>query len=430
MKSLRLFILLLFCASVFSASHTHAQTSPRVDVATIDGPIVATIADYLQRAITTAEREGASAVVVQLNTPGGDLNSTLRVIQIFGESHVPIVVYVWPRRGEAFSAGTFITLAGHVAAMSPETSIGAAKPISGSGENLMSDSRDKAVNALRATVRSITSQRDPKATEWAEKTITDAVAATADEALKLGAIDLIASDLNDLLKQIDGRMVMVRGKATKLQTANATLVRAELTLGEQLLLILINPNVAAILLVIAINGLLIEWQAPGTGVGGIVGAIAFILFLYAVGTLPVNLLGLVFIGLSIVLFIFDLTATQHGVLTAGGIASFVIGALVLFEPSYVPVSLGLIGGIALIMGALFLFVFGKAMQARQLKPTMGMQGLIGQTAIARTDLQPSGHVFVEGERWEATVESGEVQAGESVIVTAVEGLKLKVRKAG
>jgi membrane-bound serine protease (ClpP class) len=430
MKALRLLILMLLCALMFSTSRTHAQTSPRVDVATVDGPIVTTIADYLQRAITTAEREGASAIVVQLNTPGGDVSTTLRIIQIFGESHVPVIVYVWPRRGEAFSAGTLITLAGHVAAMSPETSIGAAKPISSSGENIASDSRDKAVNALRATVRSITSQRAPKATQWAEQTITDAVAATADEALKLGAIDLIASDLNDLLKQIDGRTVMLRGKETKLQTANATIVRAELTLGEQLLLILISPNIAAILLFIAINGLLIEWQAPGTGVGGIVGAIAFILFLYAVGTLPVNLTGLVFIGLAVVLLIFDLTATQHGILTAGGLASFVIGAVVLFEPSYVPLSLGLVGGMALVMGALFLFVFGKAAQARNLKPTMGVQGLIGQTAVARTDLKPSGYVFVEGERWDATVESGEVHAGEAVTVMAVEGLKLKVRKAG
>ncbi|MBI1802615.1 MAG: nodulation protein NfeD [Chloroflexi bacterium] len=428
LKRLCWFSLALAIIALAAGREAHARAASRVTVASVDGPIVAVVADYLDRAIKVAEQDGSSALVLELNTPGGDVNTTLRIIQRFGASRVPIIVYVAPRRGEAFSAGTLITLGGHLAAMSPETKIGAAKPISGSGENLDSDSRDKAVSALRATVRTLTRNRGAQAIDWAEKTITEAVAATEEEALKLGAIDLIATDLNDLLAKVDGRTVAVNGAEVVLHTKLAEIRPVDLTLGESLLLILVSPNVAAILLFIAINGLLIEWQAPGVGVGGIIGAIAFILFLYAAGTLPVNLTGLVFVGLAAVLFIFDLTSTQHGVLTAGGIASFVIGALILFEPSYIPVSFGLVAGMGLTMGGLFAFGFRKAYQARRLKPATGTQSLIGRVALARTDLTPDGHVFVEGERWEAISESGPVSAGEKIVITAVDGLRLRVKK--
>jgi membrane-bound serine protease (ClpP class) len=406
-----------------------AQGAPRVFVATVDGSIFAVVLDYLSRAVAEAEAQNADALVVRLNTPGGDVATTERIIQRFGASRVPVIVYVWPRRGEAFSAGTFITLAGHLAAMAPETKIGAAKPISGSGQNLDSDSRDKLVQALRASIRAITRNRPPKAVEWAEKTITEAVAATEEEALTLGVVDLIAADMPDLLAKADGREVSVGGQPRKLRTANAAQTVIDMTVGESLLAILVDPNVAAILLFIAINGLLVEWQSPGVGVGGIVGAIAFVLFLYSIGTLSVNLLGLVFVGLSIVLFLFDLTATQHGVLTAGGVASFLIGALILFEPSYVPVSFGLLALIALLMGGLFLFIFSKGYAVRRLKPATGRESLIGRTAHARTALEPGGYVFVEGERWNAVAEGEPVEAGSIVVITAVDGLKLRVKKA-
>lgn len=428
-KPLRLIFLVLAWILFIGAHYVHAQAATRVDVASVDGPIVTVVSDYLNRAITIAEQAGASALVIELNTPGGDVSTTLRIIQRFAAARIPIIVYVTPHRAQAASAGTLITLGAHFAAMTPETIIGAAKPISSSGENLSGDARDKAVNDLRATMRTLTRNRSAQATEFAEKTITAAETATDEEALKLGVIDLIANDLNELLVKADGRKVLVLGREATLRTANAKLNRTDMSLGESLLYILVSPNIATILLFIAINGLLIEWQAPGVGVGGIIGAIAFILFLYAVGTLPVNLTGLVFIGLAVLLFIFDLTATQHGVLTAGGIASFVLGALILFEPSYVPVSLTLLGGLALMMGALFAFAFRKGYQARRLKPVTGAQALIGRTATARTDLNPSGYVFVEGERWDATSESGAINAGEKIVITALDGLKVKVKKA-
>ncbi|MBI5877250.1 MAG: nodulation protein NfeD [Chloroflexi bacterium] len=404
-----------------------AQGAPRVVAATVDGPIVAVVYDYLNRAIGIAEQDGADAVLVRLNTPGGDVATTERIIQRFGASRVPVIVYVTPRRGAAFSAGTLITLGGHLAAMAPETQIGAAKPISGSGDNLDSDSRDKAVNALRAMVRTLARNRPPGSITWAEQTITQAVAATEEEALKLGVIDLIASDERDLLVRADGRTIVLNGRAVTLHTANASVRNADMTWGESLLYILINPNIAAILLFIAVNGLLIEWQSPGIGFGGIAGAIAFILFLYAVGTLPVNLTGLLFIGLAVALFIFDITATQHGALTLGGVAAFCIGALILFEPSYVPLSLGLVAALALLMGSLFLFVFGKGYAVRRLKPVLGAQAMLGRAVTARTDLAPQGFVYVEGALWEATSESGAISAGEPVVITAIHGLKLTVR---
>ena len=400
-----------------------------MDVASVDGPIVTVVYDYLNRVISTAEQDGATALVVQLNTPGGDVAATLRIIQRFAASRVPVIVYVTPSRAQAASAGTLITLGAHFAAMAPQTIIGAATPISGSGTDLTTDERTKAINDLTATMRTLTRSRPATATDWAEKSITDAQATTEEQALQLGVIDLVATDLNDLLAKADGRKVSVGGAETTLSTARASITPLDMTTGESLLYVLVSPNIAVILLFIAINGLLIEFQAPGTIVGGIVGAMAFVLFLYSVGTLAVNLTGFLFIALAVALFVFDLTATQHGALTAGGLASFVIGVLILFEPSYLPLSLGLVGGLVLIMAGLFGFAYRKAYQARRLKPTTGAQALIGHLATARTDLSPAGTVFVEGERWDAVSESGEIHAGESVIITALNGLKLKVRKA-
>ncbi|MCA1552987.1 MAG: nodulation protein NfeD [Chloroflexi bacterium] len=429
MKPLRIALCVFIALLSLSAHLAHAQTAPHVAIATVDGPIVSVVYDYLNRAIGNAEQDGASALVVQLNTPGGDVSTTLRIIQRFAASRVPIIVYVTPRRAQAASAGTLVTLGAHLAAMAPETVIGAATPISGSGENLNSDARNKAISDLRSTVGTLTRNRPQSAQEWADKAITNAESTTDEKALQLGVIDLIANDLPDLLKQADGRSVKLNGADAKLQTANASTTSAEMSLGESLLYILVSPDIATLLLFVAISGLMIEFQAPGTVVGGIVGAIAFVLFLYSVGTLPVNLTGFVFIVLALILFVFDLHAVQHGALTLGGMASFVIGALILFEPSYVPLSVGLLLGLMAALGALFFFVFRKGYQARRLKPVTGAQGLIGRAATARTDLDPSGTVFVEGERWEATSESGAIHAGERTVITALDGLRLRVKKA-
>ena len=422
-------IVLLALALGLGFAPARAQSSPRVDVASVDGPIVTVVYDYLNRAITTAEQDGATALVLELNTPGGDVAATLRIIQRFAASRVPVIVYVTPSRAQAASAGTLITLGAHFAAMAPETIIGAATPISGSGTDLNSDERTKAINDLLATVRTLTRNRPATATAWAEKAITNAETTTDEQALQLGVVDAVAADLNELLAKADGRKVMVRGAQTTLSTAHATLAAIDMTTGENLLYVLVSPNIAVILLFVAINGLLIEFQAPGTIVGGIVGAMAFFLFLYSVGTLAVNLTGFLFIALAVALLVFDLTATQHGALTAGGLASFVIGVLILFEPSYLPLSLVLVGGLALMLAGLFFFGYRKAYQARRLKPATGAQALIGRRAAARTDLSPAGVVFVEGERWEAVSESGEIHAGEPIIITALDGLTLTVRKA-
>jgi len=269
MKRVRIALLVLVAAFSLVAQITHAQSAPRVVVASVDGPIVSVVYDYLNRTLTTAEQDGASVYVIQLNTPGGDLNTTLRIIQRLGEARLPVIVFVSPRRAAAFSAGTLITLAGHLSVMAPETKIGAAKVIGSNGENLSSDLRDKQVNALRATVRTLTRNRKPEATDWAEKTITDAVAATEEEALKLGAIDFIANDLTDLLAQADGRKVSVSGRETTLHTANASTATADMSIGESLLYILVSPDIATLLLFVAISGLMIEFQAPGTIVGGV-----------------------------------------------------------------------------------------------------------------------------------------------------------------
>ena len=426
---LRIALLLVGVWLAALAHHAQAQAAPHVTVATVDGPIVSVVYDYLNRAIALAEQDNSSVLVLQLNTPGGDVATTLRIIQRFAAARLPVIVYVTPRRAQAASAGTLITLGAHLAAMAPETVIGAATPISGSGTDLNSDERSKAISDLRSTMRTLTRNRPASAQDWADKAITNAESTTDEQALQLGVIDLVANDLPDLLKQADGRTVKVSGRDVKLQTANAGTSSADMSLGESLLYILISPDIATLLLFVAISGLMIEFQAPGTIVGGVVGAIALVLFLYSVGTLPVNLTGFIFIVLAVILFVFDLHALQHGALTLGGMLSFVIGALILFEPSWAPLSIGLLIGLMAAMGVLFLFVFRKGYQARRLRPVTGAQGLIGRAATARTELDPKGMVFVEGERWEATSESGPIHAGEKTIITALDGLTLRVKKA-
>ncbi|MDH7487208.1 MAG: nodulation protein NfeD [Anaerolineae bacterium] len=426
-KHLRLgFYLLLTLAALVTGAG--AQAPGRVLVLTFKGAVTPILSNYIERGIQAAEATHAEALVLQLDTPGGSADITKEISQRMIQARVPIVVYVAPARAHAGSAGTFITLAAHVAAMAPGSSIGAAAPVSGEGQELPETMLKKATNILVADIKNLAQRRGEKAVEWAARAVEEAAAATAQEALELGVIDVIADDLEDLLRHLDGFEVQIGGERRLLHTAGASVEHLPLNAFEQFMNTILNPNIAFILLTLGLNALLFELSSPGGYAAGIVGAVCLLLGLYALGVLPVNYSGLFFIGLAFVLFILDIKAPTHGALTLGGIASFVFGALMLFNSPYFRISLPLVIGVGLATGGFFFFAVAKAVAAQRAPAVTGGEGLVGQIARARTALDPEGIVFVQGERWNAVAEDGPVAAGESVEVLGRDGFRLRVRK--
>lgn len=407
---------------------------PLALVLTIEDAITPASQEYLSRGLQAADRQNAEVVILQLNTPGGGLDPMQKMVEDIRASRIPVVVYVTPRGGWAASAGAIITLAGHAAAMAPETAIGAASPVSGEGQDLTETMEAKAMEGMSALVRSLTTSRPPEAQALAVSMITKAKAVSAEEALDIGLIDLIASDLDDLLAQLDGITLETVSGPRALHTSNASAVTFPMTLIEELLSMLVNPNIVFILLSIGVQAIIIELSSPGGWVAGFFGVIFLALAAYGLGVLPVNWFGLVFIITAFVLFILDIKAATHGGLTAAGIGSFIAGALILFNspgtPTFQRVSLPLVILVAIIIGLIFAFIVGFAIRAQRRPVTSGAEGLAGATGIARTKIDPTGQVQAAGELWSAEVESRKerIKKGERIEVVKVEGLKVIVRK--
>jgi len=438
-KFKRYFLLLwlsLIGISLLLGQSVGAQTNTNeIIVLTADGPITPAMAQYLSRGINVAERQGAEALIFQLNTPGGGIDTMTEMEQMILASTVPVIVYVAPAGAMAASAGTIITIAGHASAMAPNTTIGAASPVGGQGENLPTTEELKVKNALAATARTLTERRGPTAVALAEDTIQNAVAVSATEALQAGLIDFIATDLNDLRSKLDGFTVTVAGQPVMLQTANATFEPINISFIEELLLIVTDPNIVFLLITIGVQAIIIEISSPGGWVAGFIGVCCLGLATYGLGILPVNYFGLLFIAMSFVLFILDIKAPTHGGLTAAGVGSLIVGALVLFNtpttPSFQRVSVPLVIGVSLISGVLFFGIMMIAVRAQHTPIRTGEESMIGRTGTARSDLEPKGSVQVGGELWTAELEeeNGFIPAGTRVKVIRVEGLRLIVRKA-
>lgn len=420
-------------ADAASTPATAQNDAPLVIVLTADGPISPAMSEYLSRGIQTAERRGAEALIFQLNTPGGAVTTMNAMVQDILASQVPVVVYVAPRGGMAASAGTIITLAGHAAAMAPETMIGAASPVGSEGEDLGETLAAKEQNALAATVRALAERRGPEAVALAESTIREAAAASANEALEIGLIDFIATDINDLLSRLDGFPVLLNGQTVTLETTGAQIGDLTISFIEQLLLILTNPSIVFILLSVGVQAILIEISSPGGWVAGFIGACCLALAGYGIGVLPVNWFGLLFIIIAFVLFILDIKAPTHGGLTAAGIGSLIVGGLVLFNspstPSFQRVSVPLIVGVSVFSGLIFFTIMMIAVRAQRAPVRTGQEGMIGKIGITRSALDPTGSVQVGGELWTAELAPGEgpIPAGTRVIVESAEGIRLKVR---
>jgi membrane-bound serine protease (ClpP class) len=417
-------------AYTVAAQETGDETAAKqVDVLEIEGPVTPVMITYIERGIQTAEADGAEALIVQLDTPGGQVDLMSDVVQAILRADVPVVVYVYPPGAYAASAGTLITLAGHVAAMAPGTTIGAASPVGSQGEDLGETLEAKVKEDLKAQARALTGRRGEEAVAWAESAIEEAKAATAQEALELGVIDFVADDLDDLLVQMDGLQVEVNDREVILETADATTEELPMTLVEQFLHIITNPTIAFILLTLGLNALLFELSSPGGYVAGIVGAICLLLAFYALGVLPVNYAGLIFIALAFVLFVVDIKAPTHGALTVGGITALVAGALILFNSPLYRISIAAVVTVAAVTGLFFAFAVTKAFQAQRKPVVTGMEGLVGHLALTKTPLDPEGTVLVQGELWEATTVEGAVGQGETVEILAVDGYVLQVRRA-
>ncbi len=420
---------LVLFLSVGAAGSAQGQAAAHVDVLEIEGAVTPIMISYIERGIATAEEDGAEALVVLLNTPGGQTDLMNRVISAMLASDVPVVVYVYPRGAYAASAGTLITLAGHAAAMAPGTTIGAASLVGSQGEDLGETMEAKIKEDLKAQARGLAARRGDEAVAWAEAAIDEARAATAEEALELGVIDLVAGSLDELLAGLDGLEVVVSDRRVALETASAEVRELPMTFPEQFLHIITNPTVAFILLTVGLNALLFELSAPGGYVAGVVGAICLVLAFYALGVLPVNYAGLIFIILAFGLFVADVKAATGGVLTVGGVVSLVAGALLLFNSPLYRVSISAIVGVALVTGLFFAFAMTKVVQIRRRPSVTGTEGLIGQFGEARTPLEPEGTVFVRGELWQAESLEGPIEKGERVQITGVQGFRLQVRKA-
>jgi membrane-bound serine protease (ClpP class) len=399
-----------------------------INVHQVEGIINPVVVEYMTDSIRRAEEAKDVAVIFQLDTPGGLVDSTREIVKALLNANVPTVVYVAPSGARAASAGTFITMAGHIAAMAPGTNIGAAHPVSGEGKDIEGDMRQKAENDLAAFARSIAEKRRRNA-EWAEKAVRESVAVTEVEAREQHVIDVIAEDIPDLVKQLDGRQVtLVQGTVT-LHTEGATVRVQQMTWRQRLLAALSHPQIALMLLSLGSIGLLVELYNPGLIFPGVVGALALLLAFYSLQTLPVNYTGLLLIGLGMVMFILEIKVTSFGMLILGGVVSMSLGALMLInspeEYLRIPIST-----IVLVVGTtagLFLFVVGAAVRSVGRKPVSGREGMLGAIGTVRGRIDPTGTVFVHGTLWSAQ-SAAPIEVGETVRVIGIEGMRLTVEK--
>ncbi len=397
-----------------------------VKVLKVQGMIGPTIADYVVKNLELANRELSEAVIIELDTPGGLDDSMREIVQAILRSEIPVITYVWPEGARAASAGTFIVLASQVAAMAPATNIGAAHPVGLEGGTVS----EKAVNDAVAYIRGLAERRGRNAA-WAENAVRKSESISSSEALKQKVIDLISPSMTDLLVKIDGRTVMVGGKSRILHTRDASLVYQQTNWIQNFFQVLGHPNVAYILLILGIWGLYFELANPGMIFPGVVGGVCLILGLLALSVLPVNLAGVLLIILAVILFTADLFTPTHGVLTVGGIISFILGSFLIFPASpYGRVDLSLIMAASGTTAVFFALVLWLVIRAQRSKVIMGVEHLAGAFGITQTKLDPQGIALVGGEQWSAESIEGPINEGEKIVVVCVAGLKLKVRKFG
>jgi len=398
-----------------------------VDLVTIDGVIGPISSRIILKAIEASTKDSSEALVIELNTPGGLDESMRLVTREMLNSQVPVIVYVAPSGSRAGSAGVFITLSAHVAAMAPGTNIGAAHPVT-LGAQVDSTMMEKVENDAAAYIKSIASKRG-KNIEWAEEAVRKSASITEYEALKLKVIDLVANNLRDLLDSCDQRKVSLPSGERTLNTKGVEVRRIEISARDRILEVITNPNIAYILYSLGMLGIFFELSNPGAIFPGIIGGICLILAFFAFQSLPINYAGLLLMALALIFFILEVKIVSHGALTIGGIVAMLLGSLMLFESPepYMRASLSVIIFVVLATAAFFVFAVGMGLKAQRRKTTTGEAGMVGEVGVARSPLKPEGYVFVHGEIWKAEADEP-IEQGEKVVVKKVEHLTLKVTK--
>ncbi len=422
--SARIFILLFLpCSFAFAGQAVH--------VITLDATINPATADFIHAAIIRAEQQKAECLIIRLNTPGGLLKSTRVIVSDILSSPVPVVVYVAPSGSQSASAGTFITLAAHIAAMAPGTNIGAAHPVGMQGSEKDSIMNEKATNDAAAFIRTISEKRK-RNVSWAEDAVRKSISITESEALKKQVIDVIAPTITALLDSIDGMNVDVNGTVHTLQTKDVEVKQFEMDWKHKILDLLSDPNIAYIFFLLGIYGLMFELYNPGSILPGVVGVIAMIIALYSFHTMPINYAGLALIVFGIILFILEIKITSYGLLTIGGVISLALGSVMLIDSDssleFIKISWGVIIPAVLLTAAFFFFAIGMGIKAQRRKPTTGVEGIVGELGEAIGMLNPNGQVRVHGEIWNAVADQ-EMKAGTKIKVVALENLNLRVTEA-
>jgi membrane-bound serine protease (ClpP class) len=402
-----------------------------VHVITVDASINPATADYIINSIEDAEDAGAACIVIRLNTPGGLLKSTRQIVSKILTAGVPVVIYVSPSGAQSASAGAFITLSAHIAAMAPGTNIGAAHPVGMQGAEPDSIMNEKATNDAAAFIKSISEKRK-RNVQWAEEAVRKSVSITENEALKLKVIDVIAATVRELLEKIDGREVELESSSVRLQTSGAEILQKDMGWRYEILDKLSDPNVAYILFMLGVYGLLFELYNPGSIFPGVIGVICLILAFYSLATLPINYAGLALLIVGIILLLLEIKITSYGLLTIGGVVSLLLGSVMLISSEssleFISLSMSVIIPTILFTVLFFAFVIGMALKAQARKPTTGSEGLVGEIGIVQADLNPDGKVHVHGEIWSATTEGEKLKKGTKVVVTKLVNLKLTVKK--
>ena len=429
-------ILVLLFAGVFAPA---AAQDNSVLVATIEGPVTPAMASYFERLIKATEEANAEAALIVLDTPGGAIDVTLEIVQSFRNANVPVIIYIGPAGAQAASAGSVITAAAHAAGMAPETVIGAASPVDSSGADIDDILFKKITEDLKATMRNLTERRGEEAVALAEDMIEEARAVTSKEALEAGLIDVVATDIDDLLQQLDGQVVVVNGQDVTLETAGATQNPFTLNPVERLLHALSNPLLIGLLLTIGVQAILIEISSPGGWAAGFIGVLCLGMALYGLGTLPANWLGLGLIVVAFVLFLLEVKTPTTGILAVAGVITFLAGLLILFNSPGTPdfARISIIGAISITLftAGFFIFLVAKALQAQQRQPITGRESMVGMVGPVRTDLTVEaaetgvyhGTVLINGEIWRAT-STEEIARGEQVVIKSVDGFTLRVKR--
>lgn len=406
------------------------QTQEKAPVFTIevDGIINPATAKFIIESIDQATQQGAQCLIIQLDTPGGLMESMRIIVKKILSANIPIIVYVAPSGGRAASAGVFITMSAHIAVMAPSTHIGAAHPVSlGEGKESKTMS-EKIVNDTVSYIKTTAKARG-RNVDWAEQAVRKSVSVTEEEAVKLNVVDFISPNLQDLLTKIDGKILKFDGITRTLHTKGIQPRSVQMSWRYRFLDIISNPTIAYILLMLGIYGIFFELSNPGAILPGVVGGIFLILAFYALQMLPINFAGLALILFAIILFIAEIKVVSHGLLAVGGVISLFLGSLMLIEnpTEYMRISLSVIIPAVVVSGAFFVFAVTMAIRARLQKPTTGMEGLIGEIGIASTPIVPEGKVAIHGEIWDV-VSDQNIERGEKVQVIGVVNLKMKVKK--